>query len=102
MHLADDAQEANALLKKLVEDGQLEMVSELKGEESLEDLPAKGDLVIVVDGGGRPSALASTRAVQISAVEQEVGANPGGTATLVKGGQMTEMLNCLYPPQGDK
>ncbi len=85
MHLSGNVEDATALARKLIAEKTLEVV---EPEENYPDdgaLPQRGDLAIVVDGAGRPVALAATLAVTVSDA-------PESTGRLV-----TETLRCLYP-----
>lgn len=94
MHLSGDALEATARADDLIRESTL-VVSEPVAVYAQGELPQRGDLAIVVDGGGRPVALAAT--LEVSVV-------PGGALTSatdedgdLAGKIVTETLRCLYP-----
>lgn len=90
MHLSGDEDEATSLLKQLTETGTLQVTTPFQRVPNQDELPARGDLVVVVDANGRPTALAGTLAVEVVP-----GAQGTNEATLV-----TETLRCLYPNSG--
>lgn len=97
MHLDADADRATSRAQQLVEDGTLDVVesAQIYPEDAL---PQRGDLAVIVDGTGRPVALAATLRVTVAA---------GGTEETIPGvpeddrGEpgkiVTETLRCLYP-----
>lgn len=91
MHLAGEEDEADALLNQFVKEGTLELATEFPADVfEAGDTPKRGDLAILCDSEGRPTALAATLKV-VDGPEDTGGQAP---VRIVK-----ETLRCLYPKQ---
>lgn len=91
MHLAEAPAEADKLLNTLTSEGHLEVTTPFPNDAfEVGDLPKRGDLVVLSDARGRPTALAATLKVTETA---------GHTATGETTKLVTETLACLYPRQ---
>lgn len=101
MHLGESSELATARAQQLIHDGTLE-VSEPAQIYPADSLPQRGDLAVVVDGSGRPVALAAALAVSISTNPSSSSPADGGDPDAGDTGEdagkiVTETLRCLYP-----
>ena len=87
MHLSGDAAQATSMVNRLVSEGTLVVEEPISSYPEDGDLPKRGDLAVIVDGDGRPIALAATLDVTVKPVDASE-----GTGRIV-----AETLRCLYP-----